>query len=728
MRKLHRLLGVLLVFLSSILAVNSANAQPCNRAKTAFIWINGVFTQEEDWAPFVKRTETHFLIERPTINRDCITFVPVYNESHWLIDFLQSTNQWLAQEIDNLSPDVDSHPELGIKILAALVDLATGGQYASNIPLTDPDLIKMLDAVTKWSNDGYNVVLVGHSQGTFYTNRIYEAIRDSIIVPNIPGSSLPSPKLSIVNIASAAGYVADGRQKYTTQCGDPILWVPNNLPSNINNDFIPCPFSPPVTLPPNWFRHLTSSYLSDESNTKRQIFDHFVDSLPDPSCYGDADCYLKDEFNDDDYTDNFTEIPKLGSAISEKSGSLWLEATSNVLGVATGGNSVVRTRKVFSGSFTASVRYNSVISGNSSSRISLVRARDNYAEIGVNLANLHWHTLTFTKDGSRVSVAVDGELFSNQSISKNDGYYLQFEVESRGETGQKDTLLIDELSVVREVTPPAPPPPPPSMRFAQSIYSTWMAVGSSNKIDLTLQSKNGMTGRADLDLECLTACPEGFTYLFPSSVNLQANESTTVRVTLNRIAQGQPGTYQFEFQAKLDGQTARMIIEIVIHAPLPNTGTVVVTTTDSVSTYCLINGIAFSTPQTIENRPVGKQSITCAAPKGYKLTGYTPSSATLGEGKTVYFHVKLELKVPQSEFSMFCLFAPDPAVRSWTNQVHLFTRGGTAPMTFSHEGVRMDGNVIFFKPGGGNSLTFSVSVKDAEGRRTGTACTVPIID
>gem|GEM_PF-5276271 len=233
---------------SSNITKNNANAQneSCPNGKTMFLWINGILVPtEEQWATTVNNIGSNFLRSQ-NLSSNCIRFNSAYNHSAWILTDLEQAAGQLAA-------------------------LALG-----RINFADPDFVSLLDKIGGYSVQGYKVVLVGHSQGTLYTNLAYEAIRNGeaqIYVPTI--RSLPDKdRLSIINIATPASYVADPAVRYTTQCGDIILTVPYSLRANINNTHHACSVQGPLTS-----KHRLEAYLTSGSETQEQIYRHLIESL-----------------------------------------------------------------------------------------------------------------------------------------------------------------------------------------------------------------------------------------------------------------------------------------------------------------------------------------------------------------------------------------------------------------------------------------------------------------
>ncbi len=407
----RRVVFLLLLLVSySGVAMAQTTVQPCPSGKvcTVFILTNGVLvgdkkvngvvvkTGAEVWQDEVQTINDQFFQYHPDLDQNYVRFIPVYNtsEGFWK-DNLQAGFQWTQQEIDAVSGGPDSlinWPGLGNKLLKAF------GVERKFDAKTDKDLAKLVDTIGIWSAKGYRVVLVGHSQGTLYTNAAYEAIRTGkVVIPSIP--SLPnSLKLTIVNIASVPFYVADRRGKYTTQCGDPITWVAfGNLPANVNNTIVPCPLAFVGSFDPRtWAVHfLGSAYLSVGLNSQKQIYRQFEDSIHyHKGCGNDANCLLKDDFSGSAYKGYLQQfgdaLAAEGSTLQTANGALVLTSYNTYTKTLTGpgiakipARLTVRTGRVF-GNSTTSFEYNST--GTGQTFIGLVNTRDNAVD-GVEAAS-----------------------------------------------------------------------------------------------------------------------------------------------------------------------------------------------------------------------------------------------------------------------------------------------------------------------------------------------------
>ncbi len=222
---------ILKVFVVSWLLVLSSSlleAQcPVPAMKTAVIMVNGILVPNSgEWQKQVQKFGDNFLSSHPLLNSACVIFVPIYNQSDGMFrDVLQSRYQLNKQRQDVYYANWTS-------LLANNTDhelfMAAAMDYAVNPIILTSDMDSIKNAVTSRWSQGYRVILFGHSQGTLFTNKAYNDLLNIMI------NQLPNPnKLVVVNIATPANNVADGRQAYTSECKDFIHYVPGSLSPNV---------------------------------------------------------------------------------------------------------------------------------------------------------------------------------------------------------------------------------------------------------------------------------------------------------------------------------------------------------------------------------------------------------------------------------------------------------------------------------------------------------------
>lgn len=110
------------------------------------------------------------------------------------------------------SPDVQIITGYNPTHLGGLGDELESISQAFNLPISDYDLDTILDQIASEVTTK-KVLLVGHSQGTFYTNEMY----DYLVHNGVPPASL-----AVYNIATPASYVAGGGA-YLTSANDKVI-------------------------------------------------------------------------------------------------------------------------------------------------------------------------------------------------------------------------------------------------------------------------------------------------------------------------------------------------------------------------------------------------------------------------------------------------------------------------------------------------------------------------
>jgi hypothetical protein len=584
---LSRLFRMGLLLVSSICL---AMAQNCPNGKTVFIWINGVLEPSSaNWHSQVLAYENKFGAAHPDLDLNCVKFATSYNSSvNGYKDFLQGVEQMAAQDVDQYLNNLDlisqskqAHQSFMAAALGYQNDLKSadpdmavldGGAVTTCPPITPTATCGVLD----WWKNGYRVVLVGYSQGNFYANAEYNLrLRNA----DGQGKQLPdSNQLSVIGIATPADKVADGRQQYTTHCNDPIhfAYPPKALGANIGSPtscFVLQAVDAGLYLTGNWFnalaatligngyiidQHFIDTYMTDGSDTQKQIYQQLEDALPDPGCSGDTNCYLNDKFISTDYTPNWrlTDYTALGTKIQQGNGELGMYVSQLTSDRAFGGGSLtLRTRRVFSGPFIGNLQFKHITNlltptgaGWGTSVISLKRASDDRTAISLTLTNdtgtptnEPWHQISIVKTDTQMSMAVDNQTWAGQSasivsVNPTDGYYI--EVKTTG----NDNLLISNLFVASTRSVATPPPitvtssvvisPAGASYAGQSIAGDFTIQNTSAEI-ITL-SQLVLGGRFNQQNPCQGSCPDigpavtnltlvpGQTYSYHGSIELPA--------------------------------------------------------------------------------------------------------------------------------------------------------------------------------------------------------------
>ncbi len=590
-KKFRRFFQAMLMIGISLSIGGLANAQCPPQGKVAVIMVNGILGEGvDDWGAKVESMGINFRNDHtPKLSADCVEFVPVFNTSAWAFSDINQS-------------------------LAHLMQLAV-----TKINLIDLDMLKLLRVIESYAKDGHKVILVGHSQGTLYTNIAYEFIRGGssrIIVPSI--TSLPdNGKLEIVNIATPSNKVSDGNGHYTTQCGDAILAWLSGLRANINGGSSACAGQLPST-----HKHSLETYMTPGSETQKQIYADLdlALRLPDSGCGGVAGCQLKDNFSDSSYVTNFMANPYDSGTLKEGSGALWLSAKrflasgSHGGGIYVAGKVSARTRRVFSGIFNASFRWNFIPTGNPVAKVNFVRTSDNASRFEVDLSQGGWNNLEFRRTSTRVTVLRNGSEIDNFSSRSSDEYYLKFEVQSDANTAIDSTLLIDDLLVAM----PAP---------------TLIATCSADPAVITAGQSATFTGSSSGGTGVRRGSWSGVVSGSGSTATYRTSTSTP------------PGFGKATYTVTDSGspkQTTTTTCQVQIKAAVAK-GTIIITTNGTVpSVSCKINGTSVNAPGVFRSQSVGSKTLSCTPPNGFTLTSITPSATqTLTAGGEISFKVNL---------------------------------------------------------------------------------------
>src|SRR3989344_5056975 len=214
-------IGLLFLLITFPLQVFAA----CNVTGTAVVYVNGIFTSRSDAKADTVSLEKEF--ERQS-GRSDVDFINGYNESHLGGggDLYKSIQQAMQKPAATVAQDYD------LKTI----------------------LMQIQPQVTT-----RKILLVGHSQGTFYTNSIYRYLLEV---------GVPEGSMAIYNLASPDSYV-EGAGTYLTSANDKLIrkvrdWAGGAgarapLPDNIR---IPLP--PGEEADDYGGHHFASSYLNQE--------------------------------------------------------------------------------------------------------------------------------------------------------------------------------------------------------------------------------------------------------------------------------------------------------------------------------------------------------------------------------------------------------------------------------------------------------------------------------
>jgi|GEM_PF-6915205 len=203
----------ILVILSLLALPFSVNA---SIEKRAIIYVNGISTTKLDAKINKRVVESTF---RQQANVDKVELAYNQKESA-LSDFAEVATQFLKQN-ENLSEkqawakfaieyfNIKNNP-VADYATTALADL-NESNYVNDI-----DLTKLFNKVVALIEDGYKVVILPHSQGNFYANRVWDRIHQTIHNLEL------NKAVGIVGIATPANRVA-GNGLYTTNSNDHVI-------------------------------------------------------------------------------------------------------------------------------------------------------------------------------------------------------------------------------------------------------------------------------------------------------------------------------------------------------------------------------------------------------------------------------------------------------------------------------------------------------------------------
>src|SRR3989344_1053854 len=212
---------VLLVFLLQTISPTLAYALECNKDRITVVYVNGILTNKRD-----AQDDTDLL----RIKYEQITH-------HTDVDFLTGYNQ--------------TH-------LGGGTDIIQSAAQAFGKSVSDFDLNTILMQIQPQVSTR-KILLVGHSQGTFYTNSIYKYLTDN---------GVPKESIAVYNVATPANHV-EGSGKYLTSTNDKVI---NGVRPLMAKYGAPAPLSANITIAvpadetsdPAGGHHFGSSYLAME--------------------------------------------------------------------------------------------------------------------------------------------------------------------------------------------------------------------------------------------------------------------------------------------------------------------------------------------------------------------------------------------------------------------------------------------------------------------------------
>jgi len=276
------------ILLILILTVISLQAKPC---MTDIYFGNGVWNTEKD-AIYSKRALRNFMLYRANIRLDInkegidYNFKHAYNPSYGTIDDLIET-YWQLKESGQISEGYFG------AVYAALTWEESGEFYNKLddvIQHYNQDVATMFTIYQEASfKNKHNVLLVAHSQGNLWGNKIYTLLSDA-----------QKQKFRMVSVATPADHVAGGGP-YVTAVGDYVIGpIDGSLPGNVDgtgHTFIGTYLNASINAPRKIALYVKAAYNNLMQTTSCQEYNFTVVTMPTfgvLNVYGNID-YTKDE-------------------------------------------------------------------------------------------------------------------------------------------------------------------------------------------------------------------------------------------------------------------------------------------------------------------------------------------------------------------------------------------------------------------------------------------------
>lgn len=211
------------IILSLVFLIPNLAFAACTSSGGTVVYVNGIFTSLTDAQKDLKKLKEKY---QERTKDYTINFTNGYNPTHLggLGDVIQSVTQAFVKPVSDFDLQtilLQIHPEVKTRKL----------------------------------------LLVGHSQGTFYTNEMYDYLLSH---------GEPKEAVGVYNIATPASYVA-GNGKYLTSSNDKLIQLVQGLASNWNaKEPLPAniliPLTPEQEVDPNGGHSLSGVYLAEASD------------------------------------------------------------------------------------------------------------------------------------------------------------------------------------------------------------------------------------------------------------------------------------------------------------------------------------------------------------------------------------------------------------------------------------------------------------------------------
>src|SRR3989344_7530017 len=195
---MEKVFYILVLLISSFVLPAEAFALECSANNYTVVYVNGILTSEDEAKSDKKDLETDF---KKITNRADVHFLTGYNQTH----------------------------------LGGGTDIIQSAAQAFGKSVSDFDLNTILMQIQPQVSTR-KILLVGHSQGTFYTNAIYKYLTEN---------GAPAESIAVYNLATPADHIAGGG-KYLTSTNDKLI---NGIRPLMAKYGANMPFAANITIP-----------------------------------------------------------------------------------------------------------------------------------------------------------------------------------------------------------------------------------------------------------------------------------------------------------------------------------------------------------------------------------------------------------------------------------------------------------------------------------------------
>lgn len=251
---LHASVGWLRYFALALFLVPNLTFAACTQEGSTIVFINGIFTSKSAAKQSLDDLRDEFNKQNPASK---VTFINGYNPSH----------------------------------IAGLGDLAQSAAQALDSSISSHDLNTILLQIHPQLTTR-KLLLLGHSQGSFYANSLYDYML---------AHGEPKAAVGVYHVGTPASYVAGGG-KYITSSNDKVMNAARLISSNVSQGLVPlaaagsAPTTKPV-LPANATlsaagngHGFSANYLADASERIVGDIQSAINKLK-PEAAGSGECF-----------------------------------------------------------------------------------------------------------------------------------------------------------------------------------------------------------------------------------------------------------------------------------------------------------------------------------------------------------------------------------------------------------------------------------------------------